>query len=147
MTTLTEYAADCLAILRASLEQVAGGNPPFYRVAAVQLRLLLCDTTRRHDRVVETSLLPQVRPDLRLPPLGADGAFHPELPPLPLADWLAQPLPGGKLTLRQLIRRVCDTDGGAHVDPRRRAGLAGVSDPAGWIVRIGRVVADAIILI
>jgi hypothetical protein len=86
----------------------------------------------------DIALLPKLYPDLKLPALSEDGEFHPPL--LPLQDWLAQTLPGSSLTLRQFIRRVCDTDGGAHVDVRPRAGLVGIPDVPEWIVKIGGAV-------
>lgn len=106
----------------------------------MQLRLLLCDTTRRHNRVVDIAVLPQIIPDLDLPALGPGGKR------LLLNDWLAQPIPGladQALTVRQLIRRVCDQDGGAHVDFKPEAGLDGL-DPAGWIQTIGEIVVNSV---
>ena len=114
------------------------GRRPFYRVAALQLRLLLCDTTRRHYRVVNIAVLPQLFPGLDLPEVGPGGKR------LPLKDWLAQPVPGQAdqaLTIRQFIRRVCDQDGGAHVDFKPEAGLKGL-DPADWIQIIGEIVVN-----
>jgi len=136
---LLVYARDALAILRESLQLCREGRPEFYRVAAVQLRLLLCDTTRRHNRTVDISLLPRLVSGLRLPALPAQDAPG-QAAPLALKDWLAQPLdPGqaGSLSVRDLIRRVCDQDGGAHVDLRQGFGIA---DPAGWILVLGDIV-------
>ena len=126
---LIAYARDTLQILITSLDLSRRGRPEFYRVAALQLRLLLCDTTRRHGEIVNVSLLPRLLPNLRLAPLAPDGAFDNQAPPLALDTWLEQPLPAfmghtapsqsGGLTIRYLIRWVCEQDGGAHVDPRR----------------------------
>jgi hypothetical protein len=131
---LAGYGRDVLQILLTSLDLSRRGRPEFYRVAALQLRLLLCDTTRRHGEVVNVSLLPRLLPDLRLAPLEPDGTFNRLASPLPLDVWLDQPIPAfmmsstaappaagssGGLTIRYLIRWVCDQDGGAHVDPRR----------------------------
>jgi hypothetical protein len=128
---LIGYGRDVLQILLTSLDLSRRGRPEFYRVAALQLRLLLCDTTRRHGEVVNVSLLPRLLPDLRLAPLEPDGTFNRLASPLPLDAWLDQPVPvfmisstaapliSGGLTIRYLIRWVCDQDGGAHVDPRR----------------------------
>jgi hypothetical protein len=137
---LLAYAQDSLEILRHSLQLVRQGRRPFYRTAAVQLRLLLCDTTRRHNQIVDIAVLPQLIPDLDLAALGSGGKR------LLLKDWLAQPIPGQPdqaLTVRQLIRRVCDQDGGAHVDFKPEAGLDGL-DPAEWIQTIGEIVVRSI---
>ncbi len=67
--SLIDYTRDALEILHASLQHMQSGQPAFYRAAAVQLRLLLCDSTRRHNRRVDLALLPQVAPNLHLPRL------------------------------------------------------------------------------
>lgn len=122
------YARDALHILRYNLRLYRQGAHACYRVVAAQLRLLLCDTNRVHDRLLDISLVPRLFPDLRLEALEADFQSSPDelrfLPgagTLSLADWLAQeiPAPGGEpISLRELIRSVCEQDGGAHVDPR-----------------------------
>ena len=134
---LIAYAQDSLEILRYSLLLVGQGQRPFYRVAAVQLRLLLCDTTRRHNQVIDIAVLPQLIPNLDLPAIG------PKEKRLLLDDWLAQPIPGQALSVRQLIRRVCDQDGGAHVDFKPEAGLDGL-EPAEWIHKIGEIVLNSV---
>jgi hypothetical protein len=134
---LLAYARDSLEILRLSLQLCRQDRRPFYRVAALQLRLLLCDTTRRHGQVMDIALLPRLIPKLDLPALDPGGHR------LPLEDWLAQPVPGLALTVRQLIRRVCDQDGGAHVDFKPEAGLQGL-DPAQWIQTIGEIVVNSV---
>ena len=141
------YGRDSWLILIASLELIEQGHPEFYRVAALQLRLLLCDTTRRHNRRVDISLAKHLWPDLQLYPINPQGQFDRELAPFSLEKWLAQPLPGvagQSITLQDLIRRVCDQDGGAHVDYRPEAGLEGVTDVSGWICKIGAEVARVI---
>jgi len=141
------YGQDAVKILSTSLELIAQGRPEFYRVAALQLRLLLCDTTRRHNRVVDISLAPRLWPELRLHPLNEQGIFDPAMPPLPLDRWLMQPIPtswGGTQTLRELIRRVCDQQGGAHVDLKPRAGLQNIPDVPGWIRKAGLEVKAAL---
>ena len=130
---LLAYARDSLEILRYSLVLVAQGQRPFYRVAALQLRLLLCDTTRRHNQVIDIALLPQLIPNLDLP------AISPGEKRLLLVDWLAQPIPGQPLSVRQFIRRICDQDGGAHVDFKPEAGLDGL-EAVEWIQKIGEIV-------
>ncbi len=134
----SKYAQDALKILQTSLELVSQGHLEFYRVAALQLRLLLCDTTRRHNRVVDISLARRLWPRLRLRALNTEGSFDPNLESLPLSDWLAQRLTlksGSGLTMRALIRRVCDQEGGAHVDLRPQAGLQAVPDASAWVCK------------
>lgn len=113
------YLREAAGILQTSLELARGRQPAFYRVVAAQLRLLLCDTTRRHNRMEDIALAPRLATGWGLHPL-ARHRFDTNRERLPLADWLAQPLPlrrdQGGLTIRQLIRQVCDRDGGAHVD-------------------------------
>jgi len=141
------YGRDSWLILSASLELIEQGHSEFYRVAALQLRLLLCDTTRRHNRRVDISLAKHLWPDLHLNPLNPQGQFDLGLAPIPLEKWLAQLLPGvagQSITLRDLIRRVCDQDGGAHVDYRPQAGLQDITDVPGWICKIGAEVARVI---
>ncbi|MGD0003074.1 MAG: hypothetical protein ABSE06_02465 [Anaerolineaceae bacterium] len=138
--TLLAYALDSLVILRHSLQAFRHGYRPFYRVTALQLRLLLCDTTRRHNQVVDIAVLPQLILNLELP------AFGPGRTPLPLKDWLAQPIPDQPdqaLTIRLLIRHVCDQDGGAHVDFKPAIGLESL-DPAEWIQTIGEIVVNSV---
>ena len=134
------YARDSLRILGTSLELVKQGRLEFYRVAALQLRLLLCDTTRRHNQVVNISLSKRLWPDLHLHPLNQDGFFDPGRNPVLLSDWLAQRLPlssGQVLTLRDLIRRVCDQEGGAHVDLKPESGLPALPDVIDWVCKAG----------
>ncbi len=136
--TLLAYTRDALAILRHSLQLCQQGHRPFYRVTALQLRLLLCDTTRRHNQAVDIAVLPQLIPNLELPAFGPGGTR------LPLNAWLALPIPGQPdqaLTIRLLIRRVCDQDGGAHVDFKPAASLESL-DPAEWIQVIGEIVVN-----
>lgn len=139
-TDFTMYGWDAWRILATSLELIEQVRPEFYRVAALELRLLLCDTTRRHSRTVDISLARRLWPDLRFYRLNAQGQFDAGLEPLALDSWLAQVISCGAgctITLRELVRRVCDQDGGAHVDPKARAGLQGVEDVPGWICKIG----------
>lgn len=138
---LMAYARDALSILSVSLDLCQKGHPEFYRVAAVQLRLLLCDTTHRHNELVDIALLPRLVPELTLPIITHDGIAIPSRF-LPLQDWLDQMISLGEqaMTIRQLIRRVCDQDGGAHVDTRPSNPLSIVSDPAQYVIRIGELV-------
>jgi hypothetical protein len=146
--TLRAYTLDALHILHTSLELASGSEPAFYRVAAVQLRLLLCDTTYRHDRTENISLIPRLLPEVRLQPLTARG-FDRSQPPMLLDEWLEQPLPLAiqpAVTLRQVIRQVCDQDGGAHLDPHRQTGLPQDINPALWVGVIGNYVWEEISL-
>ncbi|NPV58021.1 MAG: hypothetical protein HPY76_15315 [Anaerolineae bacterium] len=130
-----DYARDALAILRTSLDLARAGQPVFYRVAAVQLRLLLCDTARLHGRMLDTALLPKVMPDLALYPIDASGAVDTSLAPRPLPEWLHQALPvAGDPTVRTFIRRVCDRHGGAHVDARENLTIKALDEEQRWII-------------
>ena len=122
---------DALEILRTSSALVRSGQTAFYKVIAVELRLLLCDTTRRHGRIVDISLLPQLLPDLRLPALPRRLAGRDSAAELPLEQWLEQEVRtsgGDPVTLRRLVRLVCDQDGGAHYDPRAASPLKELED-------------------
>ena len=141
------YANDSVKILVTSLELVEQGRLEFYRVAALQLRLLLCDTTRRHNQIEDISLAKRIWPHLHLHPLNLEGFFDSDLDPIPLSDWLAQrlPLPSGEaLTLRGLIRRVCDQEGGAHVDLKPAPGLPAQPDVIEWVCKAGAEALGAI---
>lgn len=134
---LHQYTLDALSILTHSVRLVKAGEVSFYRVAAAQLRILLCDTTFRHDRQEEISILPILYPDMKLCPLDASGKSDPEAEPLPLDQWLELPAYNDSpLTIRQMIRRICDVDGGAHVEIKPLAGLPAGVDVASWIVNI-----------
>jgi hypothetical protein len=134
---LVHYAKDALVILDQSLQFCDAGQTCFYRVAAVQLRLMLCDTTRRHEQIHLTALAPRLWPDLVLPALD-DDISQPHR--LLLEDWLEQKLPQTGLSLRQFIRHVCDQDGGAHVDFRQHDPLPNQFPKALWICNLGKIV-------
>jgi hypothetical protein len=131
---LMEYARDAVDRLDRSTRQYALGERTSYRVVAVQLRMLLCDTTRRHGQIVDISLAERLWPDLALHPLAATQAklcFDRHAARLARLAWLEQNFmpPGGQaMTLRDAIRLVCDRDGGAHVDPPARQRLPDLSD-------------------
>lgn len=139
-TLYLDYARASLRILQRSLELARGAEPDFYRVAAVQLRLLLCDTTRQHERLVETALLPRLFPSMLLPALDATGRPLPGQAALPIHAWLEQTVPGLGVSLRTLIRRVCDQDGGAHVDLRDSPPLAEAALARDLLLAVGDVV-------
>lgn len=127
---LLAYARDSLTLLEQATALYRQGVQPAYRLAAVQLRILLCDTTRRHNQTVALSLIPRLLPELQLPPLQpaftegeACGEIWMEnVPLINLDEWLDQQIGvqqgQGQFSLRGWIRTVCDQDGGAHVDPR-----------------------------
>ncbi|HEX9013696.1 MAG TPA: hypothetical protein VF813_09280 [Anaerolineaceae bacterium] len=148
------YARDALGILEGSLDFYRRGEDAWYRAAAAQLRLLLCDSNRIHDRRVDISLVPRLFPDLRLEVLRAVPAperasglrlVFPGGPgplPLPLPRWLEQEItsPGGRpVSLRALIRSVCEQDGGAHVDPRPLPSLRAWAGRGELIADLGEV--------
>ena len=142
---LHHYALDALNIIKQSIQLHRDGHQYFYRVVALQLRMLLCDTTRRHGKSINTALVPRVFPDLSLPILDQKGEQDPDSPPLPLTLWLDQKLASSSktpVTIHQFIRRVCDQDGGAHVDPKPVAGFSHIDDHETLIIRIGSIVAD-----
>ncbi|HVN56095.1 MAG TPA: hypothetical protein VMT46_17315 [Anaerolineaceae bacterium] len=137
---LRNYLSDSLAILKQSLAWSGQGARPAYRVAATQLRLLLCDTTRVHGRILDVSLAPRLFPDLSLHPLNLNANGEVQIDRgaerLPRLAWLTRPVAGGEAwTPRDAIRWVCDRDGGVHVDPQPRA--APLPDLERWIVSIG----------
>lgn len=139
---LEKHFWDSLRIIEICLDQVEEGQPEFYRVIAAQLRLLLCDTSREHDRIVDISLLPRVFPNIRLQPLLVRGDFSPDADPIPLKEWLEQKVVilDAPVTLRKLIRNVCDHEGGVHVDPRKISQQI-LKAERDWILAIGRYLA------
>ena len=134
-----EYSQAIRNILKNSLELYQRGETAFYRVMAAQLRILLNDTTRRHGRVYDLSLLPLLIPDLKLPVPPAPGL---ETGSLPLDKWLELELKIAEepISIRQLVRRVCDQDGGAHVDPKPIAGLPDSVEVQEWIVKLSQII-------
>ncbi len=156
-SSILQYARDALRILENNLRLYRQGEWECYRVVAAQLRLLLADTNRIHDRQVDISVVPRLFPDLALDrqvvidTSGEDGQtrleFHPAPAALTLQEWLAQELPapwGKPVSLRDLIRRVCEQDGGAHVDPRALADLRLWVERGEHIARIGEYIAGAL---
>jgi hypothetical protein len=132
------YARDSLRILEQNLNLYRQGSRECYRVIAIQLRLLLCDTNRVHGRRMDIALIPRLIPDLQLGSLDLTDRPGPSEDPrvipinevvkLPLQAWLAQEitvLEGKRISVRDFIRLVCEQDGGAHVDPRPLTSLRG----------------------
>ena len=140
--SLFAYFRDSIFILQSAIHHYRNGEELYYRVAALQLRLLLCDTVHRHNRMEDISLLPNIFPDCKLPPISSKG-----LPgkgaSLPLVEWLNLPLcglDGVCIPIRDFIRRVCDQDGGAHVDLKPVAGLSAFPNRAEIIIQIAELV-------
>ncbi len=133
---LTQYTRDAINILEQCVRLYEEGHESFYRVAAAQLRILVCDTTFRHDRQVDIAIVPTLLPDLRLHLMSDKTRSQPEVD---LQTWLDSP--SGlepEMTIRQLIRRVCDIDGGAHVDVKPLAGLPKDGDTRQWIIDVSK---------
>jgi len=82
-----------------------------------------------------------VIPELMLLPVDPTGAPQSDRLPVDLKTWLNLPVVSGSdLTIRQLIRHVCDSDGGAHVDIKPLADLPGMGDLHQWMINISRYV-------
>ena len=144
---LAEHALDAVEIIRKSLILVDGGTTPFYRVIAVQLRLLLCDRSRRHGKMEDISLLPRWLPGMRLHSLDEAGQALSNQAGLTINEWLEQKLvldSGKNLTVRQLIRQVCDQDGGAHYDPKIKSRLDQNTNYRNLIINLGGYLIHAV---
>ena len=141
--SLLKYLIDSTNILRICLVHVKEGQSEFYRVIALQLRLLLCDTTFRHNRLIDISLVPRVFGNIYLRMPDKDGLFSSGSKKFPLNKWLDQTIPGQfnpETSIRQLIRRVCDQDGGAHIDVKANAGLQDIINYQTWINKLGKYI-------
>jgi len=134
---LKGYARDAIHILEQSQALYAQGQTYFYRVAAAQLRLLFCDTVRRHGRMIPLALAVRLWPGLELPGLAWNQS---ESDRLSVEEWLAQPIPESGIIVKQFIRSVCDQDGGAHVDIRKHGHLPEGFPSAEWIFRLSGIV-------
>ena len=133
---LKQYAIDALSILEQSVRMYEEGHQSFYRVAAAQLRILICDTTFRHDHQVDIAIVPILLPKLQLPPLTVGKHTSQKVD---LQTWLDSPSgTPSDMTIRQLIRRVCDVDGGAHVDIKPLAGFPQSGEARQWIIDISK---------
>jgi hypothetical protein len=115
-SVLKIYLKDSLAILSESIRLAREDHPEFYRVVALELRLLLCDATRIHNQWVDISLVHQLYPQLKW---SSEGWKEGRARLLKIADWLELPAmtddPQHR-TIRKFIRQICDLDGGAHVN-------------------------------
>lgn len=136
---LAQYTIDALNILDHSITLYDEGHESFYRVAATQLRILLCDTNFRHGRPEDIAIVPVLLPEIKLRPLDANGQPMLTESPVSLQTWLDSPsLIEDDLTVRQLIRRICDVDGGAHVDIKPLAGIPVQGNTRQWIINLAR---------
>ena len=138
------YLQESHQILKASIHHIEKGDHHFYRVCALQLRLLLCDTAFRHNRLEDISLINKVSREISFHRLSNNGTFELHIDKVPLEKWLDQVLPGQqkpKITIRHLIRCVCDQDGGAHVDPKPNAGVHSINNYETWIYQISEYIA------
>ena len=135
-SSLAAYACEALDILENCIQLYEQGKHHYYRVAAVQLRLLLCDTAFRHGQHEDISLIPALVPRLRLTPFSLKDNQNSITD---LQRWLDSSTGlNTDLTIRQLIRRVCDIDGGAHVETKPLAGLPENEDTSQWIIDLGK---------
>ena len=142
---LTQYTQDALNILDHSLRLYDEGHKSFYRVAAAQLRILLCDINFRQGKQEDIAVVPILTPDIKLNLLDDHALPRLDVEAVDLQTWLDSPA-GLKfgLTIRQLIRRVCDIDGGAHVDIKLLAGLPDQENARQWIINIGKYISPLI---
>lgn len=142
---LAQYTQDALNILDHSLRLFDEGHESFYRVAATQLRILLCDTNFRHGKQEDIAVVPVLAPGIKLHLLDADAFPRLDSEPVDLQTWLNSPAGSGTdLTIRQLIRRVCDVDGGAHIDLKPEAGIRDQENARQWIIKIGKYISPRI---
>jgi hypothetical protein len=103
-----------MTLMSELVSQYKAGKLLFYRPVAVLLRMLCCDTTRRHGQVLSIALIPQIFPDLLFPALEQPDTV------IPLETWLKQEVgqkKTGSIPLQELIRLVVDRGAGAHYDP------------------------------
>lgn len=128
---------NALVVLADSLVLIHQGKTQFILVIAGQLRMLLCDTTRIHDNLVDVSLLKRLLPDLRLGALNAHEEFESSAQSMPIQDWLKQTvrLNNKEATILQLIRQVSDERGGVHADYQKSRNADEITEAA-WIKRI-----------
>ena len=84
-------------------------------------------------------MIPVLLPDLKLQPVDSNGQPQLSASPVDLQTWLDLPSRiEEKLTVRQLIRRFCDVDGGAHVDIKPLAGFPIHGNARQWIINLAR---------
>jgi AhpD family alkylhydroperoxidase len=148
----SEYLKSSLEIIRWNIEAYRAGCLACYRVLAVELRLLLCDRKREHSRWGDTALVATLYPHLRWQaplPVDTDPLEHLSIsdgPEFSLAEWLASPIYSTckrMLTIRDLIKIICEKDGGAHADP---AGIPWPSEETPIVARLTCLVAEAVYL-
>lgn len=128
---------DSVQILRSSIRIFHSGEIAAYRSIALQLRLLLCDTTNPllprvckqvkfhplfsyHGSELDDDLVFQL--PVLVSPSGKTGPetarlFDENRTPIDLEEWLEQPFISSVLTIRKLIKSVADKLA-AHSDPK-----------------------------
>lgn len=130
--SLSDYLNGSLEIVRWNCEAYQRGCRACYRVLAGQLRILLCDHKREHNRWHNNSLVFLLFPEITIARLHEDWPVHPNAHPvfpdqltstdtsrLPLQSWLEQIIvisPTRQMNIRNLIKLISEKDGGAHVD-------------------------------
>jgi hypothetical protein len=143
--TATDFLAS-LTVLEVNLRMFHEGVRDTYRVAATELRKLLCDggstllprvfTDVRLHKFHQTYLLeqsPSLAPGLQI---GLPGRlevkngrprfsllFARSAEQMPLDAWLKQPMLGPDLSVREFVRSIADKEG-AHSDPKYNDTLA-----------------------
>lgn len=148
----SEYLKSSLEIIRMNIDAYRAGCLPCYRVLAVELRLLLCDRKREHNQWKDIAPAARLFPHLTWhTPIIAntdrpDHLFIADGPELSLAEWLASPIyesGGRRLNIRDLIKIICEKDGGAHADP---AGIPWTSEETPVITRLICLLAEYVVI-
>ncbi|MCK4448789.1 MAG: hypothetical protein KAW56_17125 [Candidatus Marinimicrobia bacterium] len=133
---------DCTTIITQNILSFENGFRLSYKVVASQLRILLCDISKRGNK--NNSLILKIFPDFKLHPLSytledvkknlkgrllyfTSGTlasnsnriydiFNVNDSPIDLDKWLNQNILDEEITILKLITSVTNKDGGAHVD-------------------------------
>jgi len=139
---LLKDLVDCTTIITDNILLFDKGKYYSYKVIAVQLRLLLCDISKRSKR--NNSLILKIFPNIKLHPVSFSledakkrskgrliffspstlttnskriyNIFNKNAEPISLEQWLNQNILDEEITIFKLITSVANRDGGAHVD-------------------------------
>jgi hypothetical protein len=139
---LLKDLVDCTTIITDNILLFDKGKYYSYKVVAGQLRLLLCDISKRSKR--NNSLILKIFPNIKLHPLSFSledakkslkgrlilfspgtlttnskriyDIFNIHAEPISLEQWLNQNILDEEITISKLITSVANIDGGAHVD-------------------------------